>query len=77
MTFLCVCILCVNMCYICNFCVYALLFNYEKMKKYKMTKKYANFNYLIVSREILKNKIIKNHVLCYFYYCFQSTKRQN
>lgn len=65
------------MCVICNFCVYVLLFNYEKMKKYKMTKKYANFNYLIVSRETLKNKIIKNHVLCYFIIVFKVQKRKN
>lgn len=56
MIFFYVCILCVNMCYICDFCVYVLLCKYEKMKKYKMTKKYENFNYLIVSRETLKIK---------------------
>ena len=50
------CILCVNMCYICNFCVCALLFNYEKNEKIQNDKKYANFNYLIVSRETLKIK---------------------
>ena len=65
------------MCYICNFCVYALLFNYEKMKNNKNDKKYANFNYLIVSRETLKNKIIKNHVLYYFIIVFKVQKRQN
>lgn len=46
------------------------------MKNNKNNKKYANFNYLIVSRETLKNKIIKNHVLCYFIIVFKVQKRQ-
>lgn len=52
-------------------CYYLIM---KKMKNYKMTKKYANFNYLIVSCETLKNKIIKKSCVMLFYYCFQNTK---